>query len=220
VELLETTCDEFCLWGIVPGETQVQELLTWAQNKPINLHQFREDLFSFGFETISGTTYIGSFQVENETIVGINFSIEPSGSVFNLQGREIYFSMDSVLEKYGVPSSIVLDVENLHEYDINSSPPDKVLHNYILFFDDIDVTINYSGGLINNKENDVYVFCPGQDGLLSISLWAGTTENAPERNYFPSIEEASSISIEVFCKRLLADPENYCQNMRADVFTD
>lgn len=158
---------------------------------------------------------------ENEIVSGINVTIgSETGLVSDIRDDWQFFSMASVLEKYGTPSLMIVDTEHSHDSNPNQIEEETVLHFYTLFFDDIGLIVSYNGGVIDNATNGVYTFCPEQDPMWIVKLWINSTQYAPSRRYDPNIEEAAGITNEVFRERLLVDPDNYCQKMRADVFSD
>jgi hypothetical protein len=221
-ELIKTNgnCNELCFWGIIPGITTVEDFPAWTQNSPVSFRQSKDDRYDFSFTTDAETSYYGWLRVENGIVTSIKVTIS-SDSELTPNTREDwqFFSMASILEKFGTPSLILVDTEHSHELEPNQIE-ETVLHSYDFFFDDIGLIVGYDGGNIANAKNGAYTFCPGQDPVWSIDLWINSTENAPSRRYLPNIEEAAGIPNEVFRERLLADPENYCQEMRADVFSD
>lgn len=221
-ELIKTNgnCDELCFWGIIPGKTTVEDFSAWAQNSPVSFRQSKDDRYDFYFADDTGIVYFGWFYVENEIVTGIKVNIyNETGPVSDIREGWKFFSMASVLEKFGTPSLILVDTEHSHELEPNQIE-ETVSYTYNLFFDDIGLIASYDGGQIDNAKNGAYTFCPGQDPVWSINLWINLAEYAPSRRYWPDIEEAAGITNEVFRERLLANPENYCQKMRADVFSD
>ncbi len=213
-------CDELCFLGIIPGKTTVENFPEWTKNSPVDFWQSKDDRYDFYFATDAGISYSGWMNVENEIVSGIIVTIgSETGLVSDIRDDWQFFSMASVLEKYGTPSLMIVDTEHSHELEPNQIE-ETVLHFYTLFFDDIELIVRYTGGVIDNARNGVYTFCPGQDPIGHVKLWINSTQYAPSRRYWPDIEEAAGITNEVFRERLLASPENYCQKMRADVFSD
>ena len=216
--LTNGNCKSPCLWGIIPGITNLEQINNWATAKDLVLTNTTPGHYSFGYVKEGLPRISVILEVEEDIIIGLNAMIYGIIDPMVDRNEFIAFSPESIMQKYGIPSQIILDTEKPHE---PNSPHDMVMYNYTFFYDDQKLIVQYIGGPIEGERNGYYTLCPGKDKLDSIRLWLGSYQKGiPNRAYFPELEAAASITIGEFYQKLIDEPLSYCVPLKAIVFKD
>lgn len=218
-DLLQTfgSCSSPCLWGIIPGQTRLDEVQEFLIANDLKLLSFMGN-YGFIYGKREDITMDVSLTIKDNIVIGLELQL--NGLYHSTVTKSDYSALrpENVLRNFGKPSQVIIDIERPHEFN---APQDKLLFDYIFFYDDQKIIVYMSGGPIEGAKNGFVTLCPGKEHFSSIRLWMGENKSwKPESFYFPTLEEAASITIDEFSDKLIQDPEGYCIALKGNVFKD
>ncbi|MCP4541055.1 MAG: hypothetical protein GY832_28295 [Chloroflexi bacterium] len=171
--MLETNegCEFPCWWGITPGETSWQDMLTFfrTQGVPMVTRKSDDSTESANLTEESAGIWV-SFGgqgnlVQNVFVTGsfVNESTDQGIVQSSPSGYMARFNLDSVLSTYGVPSQVYL-----HGGGSGSHGPPGYYYLW-LEYAELGILVGYYGYAFGGDTQ--YAICPEGGGVNEIELW-------------------------------------------------
>ena len=195
-------CSVPCFWGIIPGETHLDEARIFfsrlgftpfegPDTNPSGMYFYTIEYDSGNGHDSSLTLFASNNLVEN-IVVSPDIPKQKEGSP-----REwIAYSPETLIKRYGAPSRVEFTVDDLYPI---------IGMNMIMFFDKPNLIVSYNGHNMTPKR-----FCPSTAPFDFVRLWLG--HNPPNIPSFEtiSLEKATSLTITRFTQLMLGDPKKAC----------
>jgi hypothetical protein len=212
----EASCSTVCFWGIVPGQTSIDEATNIYRHLhrqlSLTLSENNRDYYSNSVDLDDGLGITVILPVENKIIQSIRANID----LINFKGewypREwLAYSPETIIKKYGAPSKVEFFVFFPAEPGF---PENTAWYEMVLYFDADNLIVQYNNGL--TKDGNLIHVCPLKDKFIDgVSIWMGKNPNNPPLKGVP-ITEATSLTIEQFSELLLQHPNSACFDLQKD----
>ena len=216
-------CPSPCLWGIVPGEStleDVEALFTYLGN-PLEITNQEGDLkfyysiFGPAHGLEHGLSYDIVLTIQNGIVKNLDANI---GTTDNVSGAPIQhnlwagFSPENVLRRYGIPSSVEFAVAQ--GPILNGQSP--LYWSMIIYYEHLNLIFEYGLGIkdVLGVGNVIQV-CPSTVPTTHVKIWLGKEPRyPPDRRALKKLEEVTSLSLIDFYN--LVALENSCFNLNKD----
>jgi len=207
-------CTVPCFWGITPGKTSMDEarlIFSHLGLKPyegIDPNSGR-DFYSIAYESSNGrdsyvTLYPSSNQVTN-IVIKPEINKQKEGSL-----REwTAYSPATLIKKFGQPSYL-----DLYLAWPGGGGSEVILN---IYFETLDLVVQYTGENIFPSSNHSPQLCPLTAPFDYVRLWLGPKPPDPPLVGVP-LEQATSLSMDMFTQLMLGDPQDACFTIKGDVF--
>jgi hypothetical protein len=194
-------CAAPCFWGIIPGQTSLDE----ARNIFSYLGlQMTKDFFEIDYDFLSISLI---FTIQNNIIENLRVRIHPEQQKPGTVREWSAYSQETLIKRYGIPTRVDL----MQDWSPNS------IFAMIMYFDDVDLIVEYVGNDIMGRAKGSARVCPLTAQFELVRLWMGKNPVYPPGKGI-SIEKATSITIEEFSKLMAGDHDQACFIVNGDVF--
>jgi hypothetical protein len=222
-------CNLPCWWGVYPGESTVQSFnnvfYPFGYNELNKQGDFSEDL-SMSVNQINIPNLLMRMSFENNIVQRIYIladNINKPGdkvSHFDDFARAMEnYSLESILEHYGIPSKVYLEVYPKYE------PTSPLMYALWVFYEDLGFLIEYEGeGYV--IQDGVVNICPDFDKLYTMKFYLQSSQVKPLLSGFAdemqsfnelvsqksllSLSDATSLTVEGFHDLFTSDKQDKC----------
>lgn len=204
-----TNCSAPCFWGIIPGQTKIDDAKNIFFELGLEIiHTPLDGKDLYGVEYFFGNGFSSIVLVEEDGIVStLETSILPNEQESAGLREWLAYSPETLINQYGTPSRV--------DFFVGRAAPTP-LHSMIMYFDTLDLIVEYSGADIVMDMSTLKV-CPLVSQVDSVRLWIGRNPQ-----YLPPagvpLEDASSLTLEEFSELMFGDPIDACFNLKAEKF--
>jgi hypothetical protein len=197
-------CPTSCFWGIVPGQTTIGE----AKNILAHL----------GFQATDDRTF--EYKLDQSLLISVFLRVRADSVVENLAinivpevpqaGTSEYwstYSPRSLVEEFGTPSRLDLAL------DWGPRP----LFDMAIYFDNVDLIVEYSGHNIVPKQKGSPRVCPLNNQYEIIRIWLGKNAINPPLPGVP-LEKATPLTLDGFSTLMKENPDQACFVVNGNAF--
>lgn len=207
-------CTVPCFWGITPGKTSMDEARLFFSRLRFSPYEGKDpnsggDFYSIAYESSIGrNSYVTLYPSSNRVA---NIVIKPE---INKQNEDspwewTVYSPETLIKKYGQPSHV----------DFYLAWPggggSEVIIN--MYFDTLDLIVQYTGENMLPTNNHSPQLCPLTTPFDYVRLWLGPKPPDPPPVGVP-LEQATSLTMDMFTQLMLGDPQDACFTIKGDVF--
>jgi len=203
-------CSAPCFWGVTPEKTTFSEAVNIFASLGLQLEKTNtENTQEF---------YATNYHIESELEVTIILTVQDNTIKALGAGMNIYtetgrprkwsaYSPENLIQRYGSPSKV--------DFFLGRVTPTPT-HSMVLYFDDVDLIVSYSGvNFLNNK--NTLELCPLINEVNFMKIWMGKEPRHPPP-VGVSLEQATSLRMDGFSKLLTGDPNKACFNLKDEAF--
>lgn len=168
IELMQTNngCDLPCWWGIVPGESSLQETMNDLTQKG-----FRAGTTSTGLRVHDDFGVFLQFELDEDIIQAIHVRGDyltgaeetPAFSQAFAYGWQDY-SIKEIFNRFGVPSKVLI------YSPFRADPGQDASYHLLIFYEDLGIEVEYRGTAEQLNGNQ-YRACPNLNDIWEIGLF-------------------------------------------------
>lgn len=196
-----TDCLAPCFWGITPGLTTLGE----AKNIFTRLGLELLDKRRIEYEFENGLLISATLRVQKDWIVeNLSIYITPEIKREGVEREWLAYSLETLITRYGVPSKV--------EIAVDTGP--RTFLSMEIYFDAFDLIVQYTGYGILVDTNQI---CPLIEQFDSVRIWMGENPEKPPSSAV-SLEEATSLTTEVFSQLMTGNPNKACFDLNKEIF--
>lgn len=196
-------CAAPCFWGIVPGQTKLEEANDIFIHFGLPIFSTTNDgkkFSSASYEFDSGLSILATLRTQDNNIVNnIQLKITPNIKSIVTQQEWNAYSPETLIERYGPPNYVGIAA------DWGPGP----LFCLIMYFDAVDLIVEYSGDSIIPADRGVSQICPLTARFDSVWLWLGKNPEYPPGLGVP-LEDVTSLTVDEFSQLMVGDPDKAC----------
>jgi len=199
-------CSVPCFVGIMPDKTPPAEAKNILVHLGLPIQTITNDGYEFfdsHYDFENGLSVSGNLAVKDEMIKNIRIGIEPEpimpGNPRSWKG----YSPESLISFYGQPSHV--------SFATDWGPRSFFAMN--LYFDKVDLIVEYVGYDIISKQKGPPVICPLSMPFEYVKIWIGKEPINPP---LPAVllEQATSLTIEEFSQLMTGNTDQACFTLR------
>ena len=194
-------CAAPCFWGIVPGETTALEAKDFFHYNGLETKVITfkgQEYFDINYDLKSGMSININLEIKNDIVVTVNIGISISSSINGTFQEITAYSPKTLVERYGTPNYVGIAA------DWAPGP----LFSLIIYYDDMDLIVEYWGVNIIPAERGVSQICPLTTKFDGVSLWFGENPRHPPQTI--SLEDVTSLTVDEFARLMIGEPEKAC----------
>jgi len=215
--LREEDCSSPCFWGIKPNHTTINEVKDFFLYLG---HPLEKTLQEGDKEFYNSLIGLGDGMTVSVLLIvqyGYVTNIDTGIGLVNFRGPYLprlwsAYSPESLLRKYGVPSSVQFFVEYPHE---PGAQPGAAWYDMIIYFESANLIVRYREA--DTQEGEFLPVCPLIDNYSGVHIWLGEEpEFPPSKGY--TLKEATSLTLEEFYNLLVTDPDSACFDLIEESF--
>ena len=202
-------CAAPCFWGIIPGKTELGEandILTHLGLEIKSTTLDNKDFYGFKYDFDSGLSVITTLTVTKDIVRNLRVDIGPEKQVVGVKREWLAYSPETLINRYGRPSSVV--------FALDWGP--RSFFDMVMYFDAVDLIVEYSGYDIIHKEKGSPRICPLTAQFEAVNLWMGKDPVYPPGGGVP-LEEATGMTMEEFSKVITGDPDKACFELNGEM---
>jgi hypothetical protein len=209
-------CQSPCFLGIIPGKTSIEQavnILTRLRASPLS-PTTQHDNYYTSLEFKDDKSIFIFLELANKVVKNIELSIGLDNQK-EAPVEKIWrgFSPDVLLKKYGNLTQVGIDL--VFSPSPPDSPSENIHYNLILYFEPLDLTVEYELGLI--KDDRVLKICPLTDRYEGMRIFLGK-DPANRPDFRLSLEKASSLTLEQFSDLMTQKSEPACFDVSKEAF--
>ena len=210
----ENQCSSPCIFGIVPGQTtldEAQEIFKWLRS-PLILSNYPDgDVYYKTNIQLGGEfKYIYVELVEKNGLVKnllLGFTFPEYEEIPDTRSWKV-FSPETIINTYGSPTKVNLGLHSVSEPGFAGT-----WYDMLLKYEDINLTIEYFHGI--TVYDDYIKACPISDKFEIVSIYLGKGLKYQPAVGIP-LEKVTDLTIEIFSDLLKENSENSCFYISTD----
>lgn len=203
-------CKVPCFWGVVPGQTTLDEAVNIFAHLGLNLKFTAtlggKDFYQVVYNLGNGIEVSPVIAVQNNLVLSIDIGINDVSQA-EISRKWSAYSPETLINQYGSPSRV--------DFFLGRVAPTPI-HSMILYFDALDLIVEYSGADIVSDVPTLGI-CPLTNQVDLVRIWIGDDLQYPPSDGIP-LEEATSLTMEEFTKLMVGDPEDACFSLKGEAF--
>jgi hypothetical protein len=203
-------CSAPCFWGIVPGQTTIEEAESIFSHLGLQTEIITyqgKDFYNVAYDLDSGLSIYVNLPIQNEIVENIELKINAEKQNAGISRDWLAYSPETLIERYGIPSRV----------DIGIDWGPNTLFTMELYFDEVDLIVEYGSTNMPHKQNWTLEVCPLTAQLDGPWLWMGKNPRYPPGRG-ASLESVTSLTLDEFSKLMTGDPDDACFIVDGDVF--
>jgi len=195
-------CAAPCFWGITPGQTTLKEAGDIFSHLGLSMSSATfegKDFSGFHFVFGSGLSIRATLAIRDQIVENIQLKIIPEKQEVETRRGWSAYSPETLIERYGPPTRV----------DILADWGPGPFFSIQMYYDAMDLIIQYAGDGIIPAKRGVSEICPLLAQFDSVWLWLG--EN-PAYSPGPGIplDEVTSLTVDEFTQLMIGDPDKAC----------
>jgi hypothetical protein len=203
-----------CFWGMTPGKTTLDEARNIFVHLGLQMASSTADGKDFSgvaHKFDSGLSIHVILTIQNDFVENLRVNILPEKQKKGIPREWLAYSPETLIKRYGPPTKV--------EFTIAWGPSTSSLFVMVMYFDTIDLIIEYSGdNIIPWQQKGSPQVCPLGAQFDIVRIWMGKDPVYPPAHVVP-LEKATSLTLEEFSKLLMAGtPEKACINLKGEMF--
>jgi hypothetical protein len=212
-QLLTTNgdCNNPCIWGIVPGETNLISVKNMVSGLGLNMVQYETGKYVFGYNYNVSNGFLGISVYLGTTgmiVDGLRFSLNGMQDTNIPRSLWEKYSIPEILRTYGVPSKIGLYTEFPHELNI---PKNQRSVDITFFYPNKNVVAVLDIGPQFANDNGNFQVCPQDDPTWTINIWMGNFKDGIPYEYeTEGLDLVTNLSNQDFYDLVMKDPNSFC----------
>jgi hypothetical protein len=196
-------CAAPCFWGIIPGQTSYPE--SDAIFRYYGFYSWPNLTLNYGDDrTLSLHVSLAG---QNHFVESIRITIIPEQQTSGIAREWSAYSLDTLIKRYGTPSRV----------DFIASWGPRSFTSMQMYFNALDLIVQYAGFGIVHWQNDAWQVCPLAAQFDGVLLWMGKNPVYPPLPGVP-VEKATSLTVDEFSKLMTGDPSQACFIFNLDMF--
>lgn len=203
-------CSAPCFWGIIPGQTTVDEVRNIFSHFGIQtkiVTNKDKQFYNFNYDLNSGLSIKIVLSILRNIVQTTTVTLVPDLQKVGNTREWLAYSPETLIKRYGMPSRI----------DFVADWGPGPFFSMQMYFDSVDLIIQYAGdNVLPNKKGSSQI-CPLTDQFNSVRLWMGKNPLYPPGKGVP-LEKATSMTMEEFSKLMTSESNNACFILVEDVF--
>lgn len=207
----QVDCPAPCFWGIIPGQTSLEEAVNIFTHLGLTLQFANERDNKKFYEVIydyqSGLSISPLLTVQDGLVKNLRIYITPEKPKAGVPREWLAYSPETLITRYGVPSRV--------EFFLGRGEPTTDFA-MVIYLDAVDLIVQYGGTDLFTPITSLSV-CPPTAQFDGVYLWLGKSPEHPPGHGVP-LEEATSLTLEEFAERMTGDPESTCLELKDDAF--
>jgi hypothetical protein len=206
----QTDCPASCFWGITPGHTTLGEarnIFTRLGLQMRNTNPPSGMFYEINYKNEEGTAITPLLTVQDDIVLNINLHINFQTYEGGVITKWAAYSPGILIKRYGMPSRVDFGA------DWGPAPSFEMK----MYFDSVDLIIQYFGTDIIPLPRRPTQFCPMAAHFSSVWLWMGKYPLHPPIEALP-LEKVTSLTMEEFSKLMTGDPKQACITFKGDAF--
>jgi hypothetical protein len=203
-------CEAPCFWGIVPGQTTLDEaknIFTHLGSQIKSTTLDNKEFYGIAYDLDNGLSIIVTLTVQDEVVTDMRVYITPETQKTGVPREWSAYSPETLIKRYGLPSRV--------GFSVDWGP--RTFFDMVMYFDELDLIVEYAGNNIISGTNESPGVCPLTDQFDSVRVWMGKDPQYPPQNAIP-LEKATSMTMEEFSKLMTGDPSKACFNLKGEMF--
>jgi hypothetical protein len=203
-------CAAPCFWGIIPGQTILDEAANIFTNLGLTVQgpfeYENKNFYDVEHRFESGLSISSNLTVQDGVVQNMRIYLTPEKNQPGIPREWLAYSPETLIKRYGLPTRITFFLGRT----VNPT------HAMLIVFEDEKMIVQYSGSDIFSIKGNLHV-CPLTAQVDNIRIWMGEDPVNPPFEGVP-LEEATTLSKEEFVKLLTGDPEKACFELREEAF--
>ncbi len=204
-------CIAPCFWGIIPGQTTVEEardIFKYFGLQVSSIPYAGKIYNSIDYNLTNGLSVSVTLTIKDDIVENIQIKITPDDQKTDLPKDWLAYSPETLIKRYGIPSRV----------DFLADWGPRPLFSMQMYYDEEDLIIQYAGfDLLEGDQKSSLQFCPLTAQFDGVWLWMGKNpHNPPGRGV--SLEDATSLTLEDFSKIMTGDKDKSCFQINGDMF--
>ncbi len=204
-------CVSPCFLGIVPSQTTFSEAENIISSLGLKLEHSNttgdKKIYETVYEFDSGLSINPLFTSKNSIIENITIYIIPEKQKSGIPREWLAYSPEMMINRFGIPSYV--------GFALDWGP--RSFFAMAIYFDDVDLIVEYSGYDIIPRQKGPSRICPLTDQFEDVRVWFGKNPINPPGG-FVSLEQATSLTMENFSDLIIGNPANACLVVNGDAF--
>ncbi len=203
-------CSSPCFWGIIPGRTSAGEAGSIFSQLGLQLVRGTyedKDFASIEYVLDTGLDLGVSLTILDDIVENIRIKISPEKQKAGIPRDWSAYSPEILIEQYGIPSRV----------DFSVDPGPNLFFVMQIYYDALDLIIQYTGTSTISVQNDSWEVCPLTAEFDTAWIWIGKNPQYPPVPGVP-LEKATSHTLDEFSKLMAGDPDKACFQIKPDMF--
>jgi hypothetical protein len=199
-------CEAPCFWGIIPGQSTLNESLRifahfGLQTKSTTLDN--KEFYGIAYDFDKSLSILVTLTIQDKIVENLRVDINPEIQKVDVPRTWSAYSPETLINQYGSPSRVNFNV------DRGESPS----YGMVMYFDAENLIVEYYSYDLGAKLQ----VCPPTDQMDSVRLWMGQDPQYPPLEDVP-LEKATSMTMEEFSKLMTGDPNKACFKLKPEIF--
>ena len=204
-------CVAPCFWGIMPGQTTLQEASNIFAHLGLQLMHTNtrdnKDFYAVNYNFDDGIEVLVIIGIQNNIVQSLDVGINDTSEV-GTPRRWSAYSPETLISRYGSPSRV--------DFFLGRVAPTPT-HSMEMYFKNVKLIVQYIGTNLLNVNFPKLEMCPLTNQVEYIHIWMGDDPRYPPSPGVP-LEEATSLTMEEFSKLMTGDQNKACLNLKEEAF--
>jgi hypothetical protein len=199
-------CAAPCFWGIMPGQSTLNEALQIfahfdLQTKSTTLDN--KEFYGVKYDFDKNLSMLVTLTIKDKVVENLRVFIHPEKQKAGVQREWLAYSPQTLINRYGLPSKVDFFL------DRGESPS----YGMVMYFDSAHLLASYDSYDLGTQLQ----VCPLTNQIDPVRIWMGQEPQYPPYEGVP-LEKATSMTIEEFSKLMTGNPSKACLTLNGEAF--
>lgn len=206
-------CTAPCFWNIRPEHTTADEAEYIFNHLGLKMSKGSyngKDFASIDYTIDNGLSLSVILTIQNNIVSNMRILILPEEQKTDIQRDWLAYSPETLIKRYGVPSKV--------DFFADWGPDPRAYFAMQMYFYTEELIVQYNGvNILTGSQKSSLQFCPLIVQFDDVRLWLGKNPYSPPGEGV-SLEEATSLTLEDFSKKMTGNPDDACIQIDGDMF--